>query len=249
MRNTCVSIQGQYAPLLFEWGDGATGGAAGSQKAVSEARALAVRTKLRSLDVSEKRLAMQPIPERGTYEGVQIRIARDCSEGPVNERNAHSAGFAELGLAGSAVFRGPADVQSGLLRASVGYEARLLYVRADLGLLVGSSEVQRGGFEVGGAIGIELLPSVQLGATAVYRQAADRVVSEWLERTWSVGIESRQCLPMGSSLWDLCLREAFFPVGNQTLRGQIVQDRVFRIPSTQGSVLRVDLGLSLVREF
>ncbi len=249
MRNTCVSVQGQYAPLLFEWGDGAPGSSAGSQKAVSEARAIAVRTRLRTLDLDEKRLVMLPVPDRGTYEGLQIRIARECSEGAAAGKMVQSGPNVELGLVGSGLFRGPSDVQSGLVRIGVGYTAHRLYTRADAGLLLGSSDTQRGGFELGFAIGIELLPAVQLGAVALYRQGADRLFASWLDRAWFVGLESRQCMNLGRTLWDMCLREAFFPVGSQTLRGKVVQGRVFRVPSVQGSVLRVDLGLSVVREF
>lgn len=248
MRNTCVSVQGQYAPLLFEWGDQAAGGPAGTQNAVSEARALAVRTRLRAHHVDEHRISMLPVPERGTYEGVQIRIARDCSEAATGGQTVAGGPTLELGGAGSALFLGPSDVQSGLVRIGAGYRGKLLYTRVEAGLMLGSTTTQRGAFEVGGAVGVDF-HVLQFGAVGIFRQGANGLFAGWLERVWSLGLEARQCKHLGKTLWDLCLREAFFPVGSQTLRGKIVQGDVYRVPQRSDSVMRFDLGLNFAREF
>lgn len=252
MRNTCLSVQGRYAPLHFEWGDQAPDAAIGSQKLGADARAVAVRSHLQSEGVEGRRIVVLPPPDHGTYEGVRLRIAHDCTDGSAEggvaygERRGLSA---EVGIYGSGSFLGPARSGAGVLRVGVGYQAHSLYGRLDAGLLTSSSETQRGGWELGAALGLDLTDWVQLGVVFSYRQGADKLFAEWLERMWTLGVESRQCTVIGRTLWSVCLREALMPVGQQSLRGQIVQGRVFRVPASESAVLRADVGLSLTRGF
>jgi hypothetical protein len=214
MRNTCLSVQGRYAPLHFEWGDQAPDAALGTQKLAADARAVAVRSHLQSEGVDGRRIVVVPPPERGSYEGVQLRIAHDCGEGSSGDSVGHSdrRGLsAEVGVFGSGSFLGPSRSGAGVLRIGVGYQAYGLYGRLDAGLLTSSSETQRGGWEVGAGLGLDLTDSVQLGLVFSYRQGADRLFAEWLERMWNLGLESRQCVSIGRTAWGVCLREAVMP--------------------------------------
>jgi len=157
--------------------------------------------------------------------------------------------WAEAEALFSARLTEPEDLFGSALRVGGGFQHGSAYARVGFGLTVTSTDTSRGAWEVLFAIGGALDDWLQLGAVAVYGEGSDAMFASWIERGWSAGIESRQCLATLARGWELCLREALMPLGEHEVRGELRDGRVYlHAPNTETS-LRIDLGLLLGRSF
>lgn len=149
----------------------------------------------------------------------------------------------------SATLTDPEDLFGSALRVGGGFQHGGAYARVGFGLAVTSNDTARGAWEVLFALGGVFDDWLQLGAVVVYGEGSDAMFAGWIERGWSAGIESRQCVAELARSWHLCLREALLPLGEHEVRGELRDGRVYLHAPNQETSLRVDVGVLLGRSF
>jgi hypothetical protein len=155
----------------------------------------------------------------------------------------------EIELLGSATLTDPNTIVSGDLRLSVGYRRWGFYLRGGFGLLLSTPDAFLGAWEIAAAAGFEPLSWLTGGIIFAYREGSDAFFAEWLERGWSLGIESRQCFSVIPLPWQLCLQEAVLPLGRHEARGRVVGDRVLITEPSDSASIRFDFGVAAGRRW
>jgi hypothetical protein len=138
---------------------------------------------------------------------------------------------------------------AGILWAGVQYEDCGVYVHGRVGVALGSEDARRAGLEANLAAGYFPVPWLSLGAYGQIGQTSTDVADPWLERTWEAGVELAQCLDdsivpaLGKT--QLCATERWAPVGRRFLRGVVIDDRTYVLPTEDDPFISWELTFEL----
>lgn len=150
------------------------------------------------------------------------------------------------GLDASALFLFPGtdDVYGPVLRLGGGWHNEQFYGTLLAGASLGSEVEERAGLEGLLSAGYYRNRWVQVGLAFEYRVASSGANTPWIDRTWSVAIEAHQC-PWTFGNVDVCLQEAFSPVGGHVRRAEYSDtlDSIELIDQRSNSLIRLDLGV------
>lgn len=122
------------------------------------------------------------------------------------------------------------------------------YVRGTVSLQTGFAPEQRMGTGFSFGAGYRLSDWLQGGLRGSYQNSTLGFREPVLDSYWSLGLEFHQCVVKIGPM-DLCAWEAFELVGSYTIRAEVTDGNIERIPNTHTTALGLTLGAVLRQEF